>query len=45
MTLFVARRLLQGVFVLFLVSLLTFFLIHLAPGGPSSLVDFQSTAA
>lgn len=30
--------------VLFLVSLLTFFLINLAPGGPSSLVDFQSTA-
>lgn len=45
MTVYVARRLLQGVFVLFLVSLLTFFLIHLAPGGPSSLVDFQSTAA
>lgn len=45
MTVFVARRLLQGVVVLFLVSLLTFFLIHLAPGGPSSLVDFQSTAA
>lgn len=45
MTVFVARRVLQGVFVLFLVSLLTFFLINLAPGGPSSLVDFQSTAA
>ena len=41
---YVARRLVQGVFVLFLVSLLTFFLINLAPGGPSSLVDFQSTA-
>ncbi|MEX2501189.1 MAG: ABC transporter permease [Trueperaceae bacterium] len=45
MTVYVARRLLQGVVVLFLVSLLTFFLMHLAPGGPSSLVDFQSTAA
>ena len=32
---YVARRLVQGVFVLFLVSLLTFFLINLAPGGPS----------
>ena len=42
---YVARRLVQGVFVLFLVSLLTFFLINLAPGGPSSLIDFQSTAA
>jgi peptide/nickel transport system permease protein len=41
---YVARRLVQGVFVLFLVSLLTFFLINLAPGGPSSLIDFQSTA-
>lgn len=45
MTVFVARRALQGILVLFLVSLLTFFLINLAPGGPSSLVDFQSTAA
>jgi peptide/nickel transport system permease protein len=42
---YVARRLVQGAFVLFLVSLLTFFLINLAPGGPSSLIDFQSTAA
>jgi len=42
---FVARRLTQGLFVLFLVSLLTFLLINLAPGGPASLVDFTSTAA
>jgi peptide/nickel transport system permease protein len=42
---FIAQRLFQGVVVLFLVSLLTFFLINLAPGGPSSLIDFQSTAA
>lgn len=41
---YIARRLVQGAFVLFLVSLLTFFLINLAPGGPSSLIDFQSTA-
>ena len=45
MTVFVARRLLQGLLVLFLISLITFFLINLAPGGPSSLIDFQSTAA
>jgi peptide/nickel transport system permease protein len=45
MTVFVARRMLQGVLVLFLVSLLTFLLVNLAPGGPSSLVDFTSTAA
>jgi peptide/nickel transport system permease protein len=45
MTVFVVRRLLQGLLVLFLISLITFFLINLAPGGPSSLIDFQSTAA
>lgn len=45
MTEFIVQRLVQGAVVLFLVSLLTFFLINLAPGGPSSLVDFQSTAA
>ena len=44
MTVFVAQRLLQGLLVLFLISLITFFLINLAPGGPSSLIDFQSTA-
>lgn len=42
---FVVRRVGQGVVVLFLVSFMTFFLINLAPGGPSSLIDFQSTAA
>lgn len=45
MTEYVVQRLAQGAVVLFLVSLLTFFLIHLAPGGPSSLIDFQSTGA
>ncbi len=45
MVVYVARRSLQGLLVLFLISLLTFLLIHLAPGGPSSLVDFQTTAA
>mgnify|MGYP000855542874 CR=1 FL=1 len=42
---YILKRLIQGVVVLFLVSLLTFFLINLAPGGPSSLIDFSSTAA
>lgn len=42
---YIARRLAQGVVVLFLVSLLTFFLINLAPGGPSSLLDMSTTAA
>lgn len=44
MAVYIARRLLQGLLVLFLISLFTFFLINLAPGGPSSLIDFQSTA-
>src|SRR5680860_1324429 len=45
MTQYLARRLAQGLAVLFLVSLLTFFLINLAPGGPSSLVDMSTTVA
>lgn len=45
MAVYISRRLVQGVVVLFLISLFTFFLINLAPGGPSSLIDFQSTAA
>src|SRR5690606_38475103 len=42
---YLVRRLAQGLVVLFLVSLLTFFLINLAPGGPSSLVDMSTTVA
>ena len=42
---YIARRLVQGAVVLFVVSLLTFFLINLAPGGPSSLIDFTTTTA
>jgi peptide/nickel transport system permease protein len=34
---YVIRRLLQGVLVLFIVSLVTFFLIHAEPGGPALL--------
>lgn len=45
MTAFVIRRLGQGVIVIVLISLFTFFLINLAPGGPSSLVDFNTTEA
>lgn len=44
MSVYIARRLVQGVVVLLLISLVTFFLVNLAPGGPSSLIDFQSTA-
>lgn len=36
---YVIRRLLQGVLVLFIVSLVTFFLIHAAPGGPALLTN------
>jgi len=43
MAVFITQRLLQGVLVLFLISVFTFFLVNLAPGGPSSLIDFQST--
>jgi peptide/nickel transport system permease protein len=45
MTIFILHRFLQGLVVLFLISLITFFLINLAPGGPSSLIGFESTAA
>lgn len=36
---YVVRRIIQGIFVLFLVSIVTFFLIHSAPGGPAVLVQ------
>jgi len=45
MTSYAVNRMLQGVLVLFLISLVTFFLINLAPGGPSSLISMESTAA
>lgn len=44
MLVFISRRLVQGLVVLFMISAFTFFLVNLAPGGPSSLIDFQSTA-
>lgn len=44
MTAYVLRRVAQGVVVLWLVSVVTFFLIHMAPGGPSSAVSFERTA-
>lgn len=44
MTAFIVRRVLMGAVVLWLVSVVTFFLIHLAPGGPSAAISFDSTA-
>ncbi len=41
---FLGRRLGQGLLVLLLISLVTFFLINLAPGGPSAAARFESTA-
>jgi len=43
-TSFVLRRVGLGVIVLWLVSVVTFFLVHLAPGGPSAAVNFEATA-
>src|SRR5438552_13353086 len=37
------NRLLQGVLVLWLVSAITFFLVNLAPGGPSALMRMDAT--
>lgn len=44
MTAYILRRLLQGVVVLFLISAVTFLLINLAPGGPTSAVSLGRTA-
>ena len=44
MATYAIRRLLQGLLVLFLISVITFFLINLAPGGPSSAVALGRTA-
>ena len=41
---FLGRRIGQGALVLVLISLVTFFLINLAPGGPSAAARFESTA-
>jgi peptide/nickel transport system permease protein len=41
----ILRRLGQGLFVLLLVTVFTFVLVHLAPGGPSSVMRLGSTAA
>ena len=45
MTAYILRRVLQGILVLFLVSAVTFFLINLAPGGPTAAVSFNRTKA
>lgn len=41
---FLIIRLGQGLLTLFMVTLLTFFLINLSPGGPSAVVNMQTTA-
>lgn len=41
---YLARRLGQGVVVIVLVTIFTFFLVNLAPGGPSSIVRMDTTA-
>ncbi len=45
MTGYLLRRIGLGLLVLWLVSVLTFFLINLAPGGPSAAVSMERTAA
>ena len=40
---YTVRRLLQGLLVLFLISVITFFLINAAPGGPSAIVSMERT--
>lgn len=44
MSRYIVTRLGQGVLTLFLVTVLTFFLINLAPGGPAAVMNFESTA-
>ncbi|MCR8629961.1 ABC transporter permease [Paenibacillus radicis (ex Xue et al. 2023)] len=44
MSRFITLRIGQGIITLLLVSILTFFLINLAPGGPSAIMNFESTA-
>ncbi|MCQ6530421.1 ABC transporter permease [Bacillus mycoides] len=41
---FVINRLWQSIILVFIVTVLTFFLINLAPGGPSSLMRMDATA-
>lgn len=41
---FLIIRIGQGLLTLFLVTLLTFFLMNLSPGGPSAVVNMQTTA-
>jgi len=45
MSRFLVQRIGQGFLTLFLVSILTFFLINLAPGGPSAIMNFEATEA
>jgi peptide/nickel transport system permease protein len=43
MTIYVARRLLHALLVLFMVSVLTFTLVSLAPGGPAIMTTMETT--
>lgn len=43
MTIYVARRLLHALLVLFIVSILTFTLVNLAPGGPAIMTTMETT--
>jgi peptide/nickel transport system permease protein len=44
MSRFIVLRIGQGLVTLLMVSILTFFLINLAPGGPAAVMNFESTA-
>jgi peptide/nickel transport system permease protein len=44
MSRFITLRIVQGLLTLVLVSVLTFFLINLAPGGPRAVMNFESSA-
>ncbi|SDO17116.1 peptide/nickel transport system permease protein [Paenibacillus sp. yr247] len=44
MSRFIMLRIIQGLLTLVLVSVLTFFLINLAPGGPRAVMNFESSA-
>ena len=44
MTGYLLRRVLQGIVTLFVVTVITFFLINAAPGGPASMTQLTTTA-
>lgn len=44
MTQFIAKRLFQSIILIFIVTVITFFIMNLAPGGPSSMMRMDATA-